>query len=306
MPHHLILGTRSSPMAIAVAEHARALLQAAHPNLTIDVRGFLSDGDKNLGDLSSIGGKGAFVKDLERRLLAHEIDCVIHALKDFPGDIPMHPDLQLACFITREDPRDALVMLPGTALPESGAPLILATSSPRRQALLRQMYPQVNIITLRGNVNSRFDKLQRGAFDGMVLSVAGLGYLGLRDRAVKIYEPDEMLPSVGQGVLCLQVRREDMARCSFLRSINHTLTETTVRAERAMLAVLQGNCHSAIAGYCVPDGDHLSMRALVSSPDGTTIVRAALQQSMAEVPEFLGRDVGAALLAQGASALIAA
>src|SRR5690606_30951689 len=154
----------------------------------------------------------------EQRLLNGEIDCAIHCLKDIPGDIPMHPDLAIMCFLERDDPRDALIMGNGKSAPKKGdgQGFTLATSSPRRLALLKHLYPGVNIIPLRGNVDTRMRKLMDGEFDGMVLSYAGLERLNLQQHATHIYEPEEMLPAVGQGTLVLQVRREDIPKCPYL------------------------------------------------------------------------------------------
>ena len=207
MPHQLILGTRPSKMAVMMAQTAKARLEAAYSGLTVEVRTYASTGDTNQGDLKKIGGKGAFVKDLELRLLSGEIDCAIHALKDVPGDVDMHPDLEMTCFFEREDPRDALIMREGLALPTDGAGLTLATSSPRRKAFLHRLYPQAKIIPLRGNVDTRMRKLAEAQFDGMVLSYAGLHRLGLQSHASHVYSAEEMLPAVGQGVMSLQVRR---------------------------------------------------------------------------------------------------
>ena len=250
------------------------------------------------------GGKGTFIKDLEKRLLNKEIDCAIHCLKDMPGDEPMHPDLQLFCFLNRTDPRDVLIMRPGLAEPTKDQKCVLATSSPRRQAILKNLYPQATIVPLRGNVDTRLQKLHSGEFDGMVLSYAGLIYLGMEQHITKIYDPSEMLPSVSQGILAIQVRKEDAQRCSHLRSINSETTERIVMAERAMLMHLQGNCHAAIAGFCEMTDTGLTMQGLVASPDGQMIITAEATQPADHAPAELGMIVAHQLLQQGARDLI--
>lgn len=303
-PHSLILGTRASKMARTMAYGAKKIMEEAHPGCEIVVQEYLSDGCKIPGDLKLFGGKGAFVKDLEHRLLNKEIDVAIHCLKDMPGDEPMHPDLQLFCFLHREDPRDALIMRPGMSEPTKDQKVVLATSSPRRQALLKTLYPYAEIIPLRGNVDTRLQKLHNGEFDGMVLSYAGLGRLEMQHHVTKIYEPFEMLPCVGQGVLVLQVRKEDAERCRHLRAINSETTEKIVAAERALLMHLQGNCHAAIGGYCEVTETGLTMQGLVASPDGQTILKAEAVQESHKLPEELGMLIAHQLLQQGARELI--
>jgi hydroxymethylbilane synthase len=303
MNRRLILGTRPSKMAMVMAEQARDLVAGLGHEL--EIRTFASQGDKYQGDLKKIGGKGAFVKDLEQRLLSREIDCAIHCLKDVPGDEPMHPDLELLCFLDREDPRDTLIMGTGKPAPkkDDGAGLTLATSSPRRAALLKHLYPAVNVIPLRGNVDTRMRKLMDGEFDGMVLAYAGLQRLKLEQHATYIYEPEEMLPAVGQGVLALQVRKEDAAKCTYLRGINSVETEIIAAAEREMLRSLDGNCYAAIAGYAEKSSNGLKLRGLVASIDGKSVLQADAEGTDAVA---LGREVAEKLFAQGAKSLIQA
>ena len=303
-PHTLILGTRASKMARMMAHDAKLLIEAAHPGCQVNVQEYLSDGCKIPGDLKLFGGKGTFVKDLEKLLLNKEIDCAIHCLKDMPGDEPMHPDLQLFCFLNRTDPRDVLIMRKGVNEPAKDQHCVLATSSPRRQAILKHLYPLAEIIPLRGNVDTRMQKLENGEFDGMVLSYAGLQYLRMEDRITKIYDPSEMLPSVSQGILAIQVRKEDAERCSYLRSVNSETTERIVMAERAMLMHLQGNCHAAIAGFCEITKTGLTMQGLVASTDGKTIITAEAVQAADHPPAELGMIIAHQLLQQGARDLI--
>lgn len=308
MPEHktMILGARKSPMAVKVAEYALGLLKEHHPDFDIRIETFLSDGCKIPGDLKAFGGKGTFVKDLERRLLAGEIDCAIHALKDVPGDEESHPDLELFCFLEREDPRDALIMRAGLAEPTADDEVVLATSAPRRQAILRALYPRATIIPLRGNVDTRFKKLQDGTFDGMVLSYAGLQRLDLAQYTTRIYEPEVMLPAIGQGVLCLQVRKADAQRCTYLRSIHSSQTEQQILAERSMLNTLGGNCHSVIAGHCTFEGDMKRLRAFVADEAGQTFIHCDMAVPHDASSTQLGYETAKRLLAQGADRLIEA
>lgn len=304
MPHTLILGTRPSKMAMLMAQTAKTRLEAAYSGLHIDIRTYASTGDTNQGDLKKIGGKGAFVKDLEQRLLSGEIDCAVHALKDVPGDVDMHPDLELTCFFEREDPRDALIMREGLAVPTDGAGLTLATSSPRRKAFLHRLYPLAKIIPLRGNVDTRMKKLAEGQFDGMVLAYAGLGRLGLQAHATHIYSADEMLPAVGQGVMSLQVRKADAEKCAFLKVVHSTATDHAMAAERRLLRVLEGNCYAAIAGYCTEAGGQRTLRAWVSDPEGKECLITTQQHSADQNADELGEAAARDLLSRGARRLI--
>ena len=305
MPHKTVtIGTRSSNMAIAAAMRVKSLLNNAYPEIEIEIKTFTSDGDKFMGDLSAIGGKGAFVRNLDKKLLDGDISCAVHALKDIPGDVPCHEDLKNLAMMEREDPRDCLVMREGTSQVEPHH--VLATSSPRRRAFLKKLYPENKVIPLRGNVNTRLRKLQEGEFDGMVLSYAGLMRLDLQHHATKIFSPSEFLPAIGQGVICLKVRKEDVKTCDYLRTLNNTQAEMAVRAEREMLWILKGDCHSAIAGYCTLSDTMMRLTGIVAAADGSRFLEAVAEQSLDIAPEELGRKVAADLLAQGARELLGA
>lgn len=300
------LGARTSKMAQAVALHAKELIETKNPTTHVETHFFSSAGCLHAGDLKELGGKGAFVNDLEERLVRKEIDCAIHALKDIPGDRPMNPELELFCFLPRSNPRDVLIMHPQKAnLSEgTGTGYVLATSSPRRQAVLKNLYPGVTVVPLRGNVDTRMKKLLAGEFDGMVLSYAGLTYLELTQYANHVFTPEQMLPAIGQGVLCIQIRKEDRERYGFLKSINHIETETAVHAEREMLQLLHGNCFSAIGGYCTVSPQGLRLRGLVASLDGKHMITT--EQSCSELSQaaLLGKKAAEDLIKQGADKII--
>ncbi len=246
------LGTRQSPMAISVAQFAKKQIEKQQSHFKIDINTFVSEGDRITGDLKMFGGKGTFIKDLETRLLSKEIDCAIHALKDIPGDIPMHEDLCIIAFFEREDPRDAMILREGISenyLHEKEG-CIIGTSAPRRQAQLKKLFPKAQCKLTRGNVNTRLKKLDNGDYDCLVLSAAGLVRIGFKDRINKFFSLKEMIPAVGQGILCLQIRKADISRLSFLKTVNNAWSENAAKAERAILHSLNGNCHSAIAAHC--------------------------------------------------------
>jgi hydroxymethylbilane synthase len=300
----LRLGTRASAMAIVSAEHARSLILKQNPEIEIEIKTFLSEGCQTPGDLKDAGGKGLFIKDLERRLLAGEIDCAIHTLKDVPGDQPLHPDLVLIAFLEREDPRDALVLRDGV-YEKDLVNCVIGTSAPRRIAMLHHLYPGVRTTLMRGNADTRIKKLDAGACDAVVLSAAGLVRLGLERRISRHFDPSEMLPAVGQGILCIQVRKSDADRCTFLRAINDEWAETAATIERDVLYGLQGNCHSAIAAHCTTSNGRILLDALVLD-DTTGKVLKTSQQGSATVDIIaeLGQRAAADLLSQGARAML--
>jgi len=302
-------------MARLVAKEARELILKIHPELNIDILPFCSAGDKFQGDLRTLGGKGAFIKDLEGRLLSNEIDLAIHALKDIPGDIPMHEDLSLVTFLPREDERDALLLADQYSVDDigDGHGMTLATSSPRRQAILKSLYPQAKLIPLRGNVDTRLRKMQGGQFDGMVLSLTGLRRLELEQHVSHVFEPEEMLPAIGQGVLCLQMRKSDVEKCPFLLNLNHAQTHLRVTAEREMLQGLGGNCHSAIAGFANIQDSMLTLEGWVMNPlanekivykNSVKLASGKSQEDLLNMAQDLGREAAQRLVEQGARDMI--
>lgn len=300
----LRFGMRASKMAVTAGLHARALINGIAPNIPIDMVHFVSQGDLTQGDLANAGGKGLFIKDLEQRLLSGEIDFALHTLKDVPGDVPMHPDLTLVSFLTREDPRDALVLRHGVRERDLRGGVI-GTSAPRRRAILKKLYPGVTTVICRGNVDTRIRHLDDGRFDAIVVSAAGLERLGLESRIARRYDTSEMLPAVGQGIVCLQVRKADVARCTFLRLVNDEWSETAAVAERAVLSGLRGNCHSAIAAHLSREGTKVVLEAEVMESRGETQLwtRHEAEADGVDV-ESLGRFAVAGLLEQGAASLL--
>lgn len=304
MHRPIIIGTRDSKMAIKMANYVAAQLKEQYSDIQIEVKAFKSDGCLHKGDLRLIGGKGAFTRNLDEKLQHGEIDCAVHCLKDIPGDVPGPEGTKILAMLERKDPRDSLIMREGMTKVEPHH--VLATSSPRRRAFLKHMYPENKIIPLRGNADTRLRKLMDEQFDAMVLSYCGLQWLGLESHATKVFSPDEFLPSVGQGSLCLRVREEDIKVCKYLRSLNNTQSEMTAAAEREMLWILKGDCHSAIAGYCTFENEQLHMRGIVASPDGSEFVEASASQSVSEAPKDLGKLIAEELIKKGAKKYLGA
>lgn len=286
----LRLGTRGSPLALIQANQVRGALLAAHPALGVEIVTIRTTGDKVQDrPLSEIGGKGLFTKEIEDGLLGGTLDIAVHSAKDM---LPVLPDgLMLAAFLQREDPRDALVSPTHIAriadLPQGAT---VATVALRRKALLLHARPDLKIVPIRGNVDTRLRKLDEGVAQALLLARAGLNRLGC--GAVGVPVPvEDMLPAVGQGAICIECRSADAATRDLLAAINHEATETCVRAEFAMQAVLEGSCRTPIAGYAVLAHGGLWLRALVARPDGSEVITAERRGAAGDALA-LGEDAG--------------
>lgn len=298
----LKIGTRKSQLALWQAEYVRDRLLAEHPDLEIELVKMSTQGDKILDtSLAKVGGKGLFIKELEQRLFDGSADIAVHSLKDMTVDLP--DGLHLAVTCEREDPRDAFVSNAFKGLDELPAGSRVGTSSLRRQAQLRSAYPELQIVGLRGNVNTRLAKLDGGEYDAIILACAGLIRLGFHDRITAALEPETSLPAVGQGAVCIECRSDDAGINALLAPLNHADTETCTGAERAMNAALEGGCQVPIAGYAVLEDNELHLRGLVGDPDGSEVIRSEIRGPR-EQAEALGRQLGEDLLARGADKIL--
>lgn len=304
----LKIATRQSPLALWQAEFVKAQLLRHHPFLCIELIGFTTRGDKILdSSLSKIGGKGLFVKELEHALLAGEADIAVHSMKDVPMEFP--DGLGLATICEREDPRDALVSNHFSSLEQLPHGARLGTSSLRRQCQVKQWRPDLQIADLRGNVQTRLNKLDAGEFDAIILAAAGLKRLGLQQRITAQLADTICLPAGGQGAVGIETRMgtsdRDLQIREWLKPLHHVETDLCVRAERAMNRHLQGGCQVPIAGFALLEKDKLWLRGLVGSIDGRQVLRAEMR-APASAPEQLGIEVAEQLLAQGAGKILAA
>ncbi len=300
--HRLRLGTRKSPLALWQAEHVRTRLQQTHPGLAVELVRITTEGDQILDrSLARVGGKGLFIKELETALHDGRIDFAVHSLKDVTVTLPA--GMHLCAILEREDPRDAFVSNRYARLAELPAGSRVGTASLRRQCQLRAAYPHLEIVTLRGNVNTRLAKLDSGEFDAIVLACAGLKRLGFEARIRAPLEPDESLPAVGQGAVCIESRADDARTNALLAPLNHPTTRTCVSAERALNAALEGGCQVPIGGYAVLDGDELHVRGLVGDPDGSRVIRGEIRGPAADA-ERLGHALAHDLLGRGARAIL--
>ncbi len=302
-PDRIRIATRESPLALWQAEYVKARLEAAHPGLSVELIGMTTQGDRILGvPLAKIGGKGLFIKELEQAMLEGQADIAVHSMKDVPMQMP--EGFALAAICEREDPRDAFVSNTVECLSQLPEGARVGTSSLRRQCQLRGWRMDLEILDLRGNVNTRLAKLDQGDFDAIILAAAGLIRLGMTDRIREAIDPLQCLPAVGQGAVGIEVREGDAAMMELLKPLHHEPTALCVRAERAMNRRLEGGCQVPIAGYAELDGDTLCLRALVGSVDGSRQIEET-RSGPADDPEALGLAVAETLLADGAGEILA-
>jgi hydroxymethylbilane synthase len=291
------IGTRGSPLALAQADEARTRLIAAHPQLAapgaIEIRVIKTTGDKVQDrPLNEIGGKGLFTKEIEEALLAGEIDVAVHSMKDVPTFLP--DGLVIDCLLPREDPRDVLIATAGTSIATLPRNAVVGSASLRRGAQVKALRPDLSIVPLRGNVETRIAKVQRGDATATLLALAGLKRLHKESAATAILSTDEILPAVAQGAIGLETRANDDRVNALLAPLNDPETAVRVMAERACLAVLDGSCRTPIAAFAELDGGVLRLRALIALPDGSRVHR---QETTAAVPSLsaartLGEQIG--------------
>jgi hydroxymethylbilane synthase len=305
----LRLVTRKSALALWQAHHVKNQLEALYSNLAIQVIGVSTEGDKNLEtSLSKMGGKGLFVKELEDYLLSNKADIAVHSMKDIPAEIPK--GLWIGAILERADPRDVVVMSARnksrgiTTLAQLPPGAVVGSSSLRRQAQLKAMRSDIEMRSLRGNVDTRIKKLDNNEFDAIILAAAGLERLALHHRMNVILEPKHMLPAVGQGALGIECRLEDDETRTLISPLHDTLSGWCLMAERGMNAHLGGSCQLPVAGLaCIKGNEQLFLRGLVGTADGRVILRMEALGAVHEA-EAIGEQVAMGLLAQGAQDII--
>jgi hydroxymethylbilane synthase len=307
----LRVGTRTSPLALAQARRVIAHIREIAPGVPAEIVGITTSADRWAGDLSQLGGKGNFTKEIDRALVDGRIDVAVHSMKDVPGDVPLPEGTGFGAYLARGDVHDVVISRDARKLADLPAGATIGTSAVRRRAQLTLWRPDLVIERARGGIDSRIGKLDAGEYDAILLARAGLQRLGLDDRITEVLPTTwadgatvAMVPAVGAAVIGAQARTGDEPVMRLLAEINDPVTARHIAAERAMLHRLQGHCNSPIAGHATtaPDGS-LSLFGMVFNRDGS---RWARSHSLGEDPVSLGGGVAEELLRQGADHLIAA
>jgi hydroxymethylbilane synthase len=298
----LRIGTRGSRLALVQSEWVKKEMQSRYPELRVELVKIRTKGDKITdAPLSKVGGKGLFVKEIEEALLKREVDLAVHSLKDVPAEL--QKGLQLSVYPEREDPRDALVSSLFSKVEDLPEGASVGTSSLRRSAQLLHMRPDLRIVPLRGNVDTRLRKLDSGELQAIVLAAAGLHRLGLSDRITALLSPDSVLPAIGQGVLGLEVREDDERTQNLISFLNDLETELAARAERAFLKELEGGCQVPLAGYARVEKGRLVLDGMVAELDGSVILKRK-RSGERDKPEDLGLALARQLIAAGADRIL--
>ncbi len=303
----LLIGTRGSKLALAQTHWVADSLRAAHPELDIEIRIIQTRGDATQAaniPLASFGEKGIFAKELESALLAGEIDLAVHSMKDLEHTLP--DGLVIAAVPPREDPRDALLGSTLDALPHSAR---VGTGSVRRRALLLSRRPDLQLLEIRGNIDTRLRKWREGQYDAICLAVAGLNRLGLSENITEILDPDWFTPDPGQGALAIETRQGDRRVRDYLLQLDDAISNANVTAERAFLRAIGGGCKTPIGALAKGYGWGMDTKGMVASPDGTVILRCETWgESLGQGdwgPEEHGQALADGLRAQGADRLLA-
>jgi hydroxymethylbilane synthase len=299
----LKIGTRGSSLAVAQSGWVKSVIESRRPEISVELIRIKTKGDKIIDSaLSKIGGKGLFVKEIEDALLRKDVDLAVHSIKDVPAEIP--EGLCLPVFPEREDPRDAFISREYATvydLPEGAS---VGTGSLRRSSQLLRLRPDLKIVPMRGNVDTRLKRIESGDYQAIILAAAGLKRLGLSANIRQFLSHDECLPAIGQGALGLEVREDDDRILDVLQFFNHRETELTVRAERAFLKGLDGGCQVPIAGIGMIEDAGILLKGMVAELDGSRIIKDEIK-GPEDNPEELGFTLAEMLLSAGAEKILA-
>ena len=303
MKKTLRIATRKSALALWQANHVQALLEKSHPGIEIELVKIVTQGDRILDrPLSEIGGKGLFLKELERAMLDGEADLAVHSMKDVPAE--MAQGLVLDAVLPRANPYDALVSRGGQVLADLPAGSRIGTSSLRRKSQLLALRPDLEVADLRGNVDTRLRKLDEGQYDAIILACAGLQRLGLGERITETLQPPDWLPASTQGIIGLQCRQDDSDTRSLIEPLADSDTMVVASAERAVARVLEATCQVPLAAHAVLESGTVRLKSIVSTTDGKESIRAS-GEAPASDAVALGERVAADLLTNGAGRIIA-
>jgi hydroxymethylbilane synthase len=299
----LKIGTRGSKLALSQSEWIKTQIAALYPDLRVEIIRIKTKGDRILDSpLSKIGGKGIFVKEIEDALLRGDVDLAVHSIKDVPADLP--DGLHLPVFPEREDPRDIFISAAYNSLDELPERATVGTGSLRRSAQLLHIRPDLDVVSIRGNVDSRLRRAESGDIQAIILAAAGLKRLGLYPKVCQFLSVDKFLPAIGQGALGLEIRQDDDRILDLIGSLNHGPTEVAVKAERAFLKRLEGGCQVPIAGYGRIEEEEIVLNGMVAELDGSRIIKGELR-GKGDRPEELGIRLAESLLSEGAEEILA-
>ncbi|HSF29184.1 MAG TPA: hydroxymethylbilane synthase [Candidatus Tectomicrobia bacterium] len=302
MPRALRIGTRGSALALLQTQVVVDILRVACPELGIDVVEIRTTGDRMQDvPLAKIGDKGLFVKEIEEALLDGRIDWAVHSVKDLPSELPR--GLSVGMLAARSDPRDALVARHGLRLASLPEKAVIGTSSLRRRAQLLHWRPDLSIVPVRGNVDTRLRKLEADGLDGIVVAAAGLMRMGWEARISDVIPPEICLPAVGQGALGVEMRSDDGAAQALFQPLTSPVTQAAVTAERSFLAHLQGGCQVPIAAWAIAEEGRLWLRGMICDVDGLTLLRGERWGSL-QAPQPLGEALAEELLRRGGDAIL--
>lgn len=302
MTSNLIIGTRGSQLALWQANWVKSEIERNFPGTEVSLEIIKTKGDKILDvPLAKVGGKGLFVKEIEDALLEKRVDLAVHSMKDMPAEIP--DGLKISAIPERENPLDVLISRKGLKLADLPEGAKIGTSSLRRMSQIAAKRPDLEIVSLRGNLDTRIKKLEAGEFDAIILAAAGVRRLGLKDKITEYLDKDTMLPASGQGALCIETRSNDPKTAEIVKCLDHTDTAFAVTAERAFLHRLEGGCQVPIAAHArIVDG-RIEMEGLVSDVKGSVIIKNSISGDTSEAAE-IGKKLAEMLLEKGAKKIL--
>lgn len=300
----IVIATRESALALWQAHYVSSRLRQHHPGLRVSLLGMTTEGDRRLdSSLATIGGKGLFVKELEKALEDGRADIAVHSMKDVPMNLP--PGFRIAVMMAREEPRDAFVSNRFSSLQSLPSGSVVGTSSLRRQSQIKARFPQLVVKPLRGNVQTRLRKLDQGEFAAIILAAAGLNRLALQDRITRLLEAEESLPAVGQGALGIECRDDRVELRDLLAPLDDAGTRCCVEAERSLSRALAGSCTVPLGGYAQIVGDRMRLRGFVATPDGSRLIEEELTLPFSDsVSEIIGGELARKLTDRGAREIL--
>ena len=302
MRKHIKIGTRGSLLATTQSTWVKNQIEAQHPGVSVELVIIVTKGDKILDvPLAKVGGKGLFVKELEEALLRKEVDLAVHSMKDVPSELP--EELHLGIIPARENPHDAFIAKDFTSIADLPAGATVGTSSLRRRSQLAALRPDLEIVDLRGNLDTRLRKLDEGQFQAIILAAAGLNRLGMSNRATAYFSAQEMLPAVGQGALGIELRKDDDELLAGLSFLNDEKTTIAVAAERAFLTRLEGGCQVPIGAFAEVENGEVELTGLVASIDGKVVLKESIK-GLSDDAHQLGTELANKLLDKGAREIL--